>query len=354
MENINAQANNQVKTQESIQEPIINNKIEPIINNQINNQLEYNVTQSLKTTNELIEKKIVNFWADICDNWDSIYKSLINGVYADHVRVLNLFNYLIGDLIKRIDIEITIGELNRLNFKEAAKIVEVYISPKLLIDNVFIVELFYSKGIATLPTNMQLFKYRSYNIKMPIINQIEYDLHTFAYSDFGCQHFEGVNEEKKSIINIVLFVKRESADKLLTKKEVTFVLPDKTEQKLIKWIPTKSNIIDILLVNIIGEYNLVHRTGYIEFLPEGDPLIQNNSVFTELSDLREVYKILDKKEQSFNNNQKYSICATCMRRWYQGNMFVCTRCKNEFYCGKICQIIHFHTHKKICKNVQNN
>ncbi len=116
---------------------------------------------------------------------------------------------------------------------------------------------------------------------------------------------------------------------------------DKSEKKMLKWLPTKTNVVDILLVNIIGEYNLIHRTGYIEFLPEGDALIAAGSLFTELSDLQGAYTILDKTMNT-------QICQVCTRRDYQIHLMQCSKCKKTKYCCRECQVIDYPTHKKLC------
>ncbi len=280
------------------------------------------------------------FWKSLERQWMTIYEAIVSGTDGDRQRVLQLLHYFAGPLTDFVDFEITLGELNRVEFPQVKALVELYISPKLLIANIPIVDALLNAKIKI--PNLQVFKYRSYNTKDPLIATIEYEDHKFAYTDFGCQHFAGMSENKEPLVNIVIYVRKEAAAKLLTQKEVTFILADKSEQKMMKWLPTKTNVVDVLLVNIIGEYNLVHRTGYIEFLPEGDPLIAGGSIFTELSDLRGAYSILDK-------SMGIQSCVVCNRKSYQCTLPTCAKCKKTRYCCKQCQLIDFPLHKQLCK-----
>ncbi len=292
-----------------------------------------------KLTTEEITKHAVAFWASVDRQWSTLYKAITQGTDNDRQRVLQLLHYFAGPLTDHIDFEITLGEVNRVMFDASKAIVELYVSPRLLLTNVPIMEaiILHQKRI----DNLQVFKYRSYNVKDPLIANIEYENVTFEYTDFGCQHFSGVSEDKQPIINIVIYVRKTAADKLLTQKEVIFVGADKSETKMLKWLPTKTNVVDVLLTNIIGEYNLIHRTGYIEFLPESDPLITSGSVFTELADLRGAYAVLDKATYTL-------ACVVCNRKSYQIPLQTCSKCKKVKYCCKTCQIIDHPKHKSMC------
>lgn len=292
-----------------------------------------------KITAEDLKTHTKAFWISLERQWGIIYEAITQGNNADRQRVLQLLHYFAGPLTDYLDFELTLGEINRVVYDSAKTIVELYISPRLLKDNVPIMEAMYTAK-KNIP-NLQVYKYRSYNSKDPLIATIEYEDATFSYTDFGCQHFSGLSDEKQPLVNLVIYVRKAAAEKLLTKKEVTFVLSDKSEQKSMKWLPTKTNVIDVLLTNIIGEYNLIHRTGYIEFLPEGDPLIVGGSIFTELADLRGAYAILDK-------SMDISTCLVCNRKSYQCNMAFCSRCRKVKYCCKQCQLIDYSNHKTMC------
>ena len=295
-------------------------------------------TSQNSLTKEDIALHVDAFWKSMKNQWATLYEAITQGIDSDREKVLQLLHYFAGPLSPFLDFEITLGEVNRIYLGPVKSLVELYISPKLLLANVPIMEALVAAAIV-LP-NLNVIKYRSYNVKDPNISTIEYPDVTYSYDDFGCQTFSGISENKRPLINIVIYVKK-NATHLLTQKEMTFILEDKTEKKMLKWLPTKNQVVDILLVNIIGEYNLIHRTGYIEFLPEGDPLIAAGSLFTELSDLRAAYTMLDK-----TTNTK--TCHLCTRRDYQKNLSICSRCKKTKYCCRNCQVIDFSTHKKLC------
>ena len=289
-------------------------------------------------TQQEIETHTKAFWRSVVNQWNTLYEAATKGIDSDRDKILQLLHYFAGPLSQYLDFEVTIGEINRVLFERVKNMVELYISPKLLIDNVPIME----SLVAAAPSipNLRVIKYRSYNIKDPTIATVEYPDATYKYDDFGCQTFSSMTENNRPLVNIVIYVKK-SACSLLTQKEVTFILPDKSEKKMLKWLPTKTNVIDVFLVNIIGEFNLIHRTGYIEFLPEGDALIAAGSIFTELSDLKNAYLVIEK-------TTNIKTCQTCTRREYQTDLAICSRCKKTRYCCRECQIIDFPTHKKMC------
>jgi hypothetical protein len=86
----------------------------------------------------------------------------------------------------------------------------------------------------------------------------------------------------------------------------------------------------------------------VEFLPEGDPLIAEGSIFTELSDLRGKITLLEKM-----TGDDILICNTCDRKQYQAKLLVCSKCKQTKYCCKTCQKIDYPTHKKFCTYMQD-
>ena len=290
-------------------------------------------------SDEEITRHTNAFWVSLARQWEIIYRALMYGNDNDRTNSLNLINFFAGPLVDHLDFELTVGEFNRVPFEQAENQIELYISPKLLQVNVPIMEKLYNKAIP-LP-NLSVFKYRSYNPKDPLISMIEYKTDKFSYDEFGCQSFH-ILDDTKPIINIVIYVKKAAAEKLLRKKKVTFADSEKKDLQIEKWLPVGTNVIDILLVNIIGEYNLIHNVGYIEFLPEGDPLIAGGSVFTELGDLRAEFASLDRQHRTQH-------CLTCGRSQYQTMLSRCTVCGTAYYCGKMCQRIDWPVHKKICK-----
>jgi len=107
------------------------------------------------------------------------------------------------------------------------------------------------------------------------------------------------------------------------------------------WIQNDYFPVDIALLNILGEYNLIHHVGYIEILHEKDPLVKADAKFFELQDLKKQMDILFK-------HYKYKHCNYCQHNSLQTNLFKCSKCNSGFYCCKICQRADWQTHKLIC------
>ena len=312
--------------------------------------------------------KVKECWANISAAWPKYYHLIKENPNVNLERVLNLITMLAGELTKSVDFEITYGEINRVLLDESSNLVELYISPKLLIKNIPIMNLLISNA-PSLP-NLNIVKYRAYHLKDTVIASIEYDLsnikdnaansatpqfHTYNYEDFGCQWFSGVDSTDdasaqkthqfnikgmRPIINLVILVKKNAAN-LLTRKPVTFIMADGKEEIIEKWLPSVANVIDLFLINIIGEYNLIHNVGYIEFMPEDDPLIAPGSEFYELADLRAAFQML-------NNNKHVMYCNVCGRHEFQSKVARCSKCKKIVYCGRICQKTDYDIHKKLC------
>jgi hypothetical protein len=281
------------------------------------------------------------FWEKLDQYWDKIYTGIKDGTAEQRARCLEVINgFLTEEQFKKIEIELTFGEVNRVSMPHAKNLVEMYISPRLRKENIPDMEELF-KFRKPLP-NLHVVKYRAYNPNSEIIASVEYEDFTTKYEDFGCQVIKEYDEEKKPIISIILHVKKLIADKFLVKKPVTFIYPDgkkKTEDKL---VPNGPSVIDLFLTNILGEYNLVNHVGAIEFLVEGDPIIANGSIFTELADLRQEILAIEKLRD-------VKICSHCSRRQYQCQLSKCSRCHKTLYCSKDCQIANWSIHKHICQ-----
>ncbi len=299
-------------------------------------QLPHTTSQT-KLIAEEIKSATKRLWGAISENWKIMYTALTKGTPTDRSKALDLCHFFAGaELTPHIDFEFTVGEINRVYFEKASHLVELYISPKLQEKNVHIMN--YVVKQAPKLDNLQVVKYRAYNKSDALIEAIDYETFSAKYTDFGCQHFNGIGPHNNPLINIVIYVKKQIADKILKQREVTFVDDAGKSTKLMKWLPYEFNVVDLFLLNIIGEYNLIHRTGYIEFLPEGDPLIASGSVFTELADLKGVYDILEDQ----------SCCNTCNRYSYTLSLMRCSRCHDTKYCCKTCQTIDYKVHKQFC------
>jgi hypothetical protein len=310
-----------------------------------------------------------NFWQKLADNWKDIYNNIISksekeyNIFAHQgdnkesqktklENILFYINSLLCDELKKyIEIEYTIGEINRTYYNtKYDNIVELYISPKLKKENIIYMNKLYDAYIVNQREKSDIYKkleyltvvkYKAYNIKDALIEDINYDNYIIKYDDFGSQTFIGYNEEKLPVLNLVLYVKKPICDRILKKKKISVIMPDGSTSDVEKWLPHETTAFDIILLNIVGEYNFIHNIGYIEFLPEGDPLISEGSIFTELNDIRKQLLLLEKIKN-------INICSVCDRRELQKNILMCSKCKKIKYCGYNCQTIDYKTHKTFC------
>jgi hypothetical protein len=172
----------------------------------------------------------------------------------------------------------------------------------------------------------------------------------FKYSDFGVQCLYGYNEKNKPTLNLVILVKEPAASMCLVKKTVTFQHDDgKTTTREI-WGQGKYAPLDVLVLNIVGEYNFMNHIGYIEIMHADDLKTTNDKLdadkmaaelFTELSDIRSALDVIIKQHN-------YKTCGYCSHSEIQVNLNRCTQCKNVYYCSKMCQKSAWKTHKLIC------
>lgn len=323
------------------QQPVTNQQ-DPVTNQQDPQQqpLEHKpyepepvqITEDLKAATK-------NLWDNVEKWWTTLYEALTVGIQSDHKKTLDLLAYFAGPkLTEFIDFEITVNELNKIPIphKAARGIVELYITPVMKKENIPIMEYVTSQQ-RKLP-NLHVLNYSSYNSQNVTLAKIDIDNINATYEDFSCQHFSGIDGDK-ALINIIVHIKNPLAKKILKKQTVTFVDSEKKTFSLEKWLPTTPNIAMLFLLRTIGEYNFIHNTGYIEFVPEDDPIIAPGSVFYELASLKHAYSLLDKEKS----------CQTCTRKPWQTKLMQCSKCRDTFYCCVECQRIDFHVHKNFCK-----
>jgi hypothetical protein len=318
-----------------------------------------NLPKSLKKSLKFLPldagSPITRFWLKFTECWNQLYQLVSSADATVRTQGLELINGLLTDeAFQHIQIEATYGEINRAESSVSSALVELYISPRLLRTNIPLMEAYYAARPTSLP-NLAIYKYRAYHPNDALIDTIEYpatDLlpaYTANYLDVGCQSSIGYDgETKMPVLNIVIYVKKALADVALAKKTVTFRDPAKPNEdiKMDKWLPNSSTVFDVLLVNVLGEFNLMHRVGYIEFLPEGDPMIAAGSIFSELADLKKDVALLEK-----NLALPPLKCKYCERHQFQGTLLQCARCKTATYCSKLCQKADYSLHKKSCKLV---
>ena len=117
------------------------------------------MNMSTKLSNDEIDQYTSDFWNKLEQEWSMIHKTLIHGSDKDRENILNMLNIFASKLREYLDFEITVGEINRIFFKNN-EIIELYISPRLLKDNIKYMNALYNKRKPL--NNLQVFKYRSY------------------------------------------------------------------------------------------------------------------------------------------------------------------------------------------------
>jgi hypothetical protein len=276
------------------------------------------------------------YWAKIAHYWNTIYSLIIQG-QPNGVKILN--RLLDKPLDEYVDIEASYGEINRQEFPISKGVVELYITPKLKKENISVMKCLY-EARKPIP-NMMVSCYRAFHPLDSIIEHVDFEDIKVQYDDFGYQSNIGYNGNSP-LLNLVIMVKQPAASKLLEKKKIVFNKPDSTTTERDVWIPTTTDVPDLFLLNVIGEYNLLNHVGYIEYMPEDDPQIVKDAVFLELSDMRKDLEMILKWYD-------YKVCNYCGHNTLQTKILRCDRCRNVYYCGKLCQTADWKTHKEVCK-----
>lgn len=285
---------------------------------------------------------IVEFWQGIRNNFGAISNAILNGGIkrGDAALVFMQTKLMSENLRKFVELEVTFGQINKQNLDSSKKLIELYISPKLNAANIPVMSAMYLcyRNGNKIP-NLNVIKYKPYHPKDAIIADIEFKAFKATYDDFGFHGSFGYSEEKKPQMNLVIMVKQPLADQILQKKTIYFDNPNRSSRDV--WMCSSSNAVDLFLINILGEYNLLHHIGYIELLPSDDPLVENTAVFTELSDIKSRMVLIDKQ-------YSYQSCDYCNRHGLTVIMSKCSRCHSASYCSVGCQLSDYPSHKPLC------
>jgi hypothetical protein len=292
------------------------------------------------------------FWENLESVWLTMYKTMING---DSKKAVQILNKLIPEADQKdIEMEITINMINSQAIEHYAGYVELYISPKMKRDAMIKMEEYYNyrKKLPYLIVS----KYKAYHKKDSVILNIKYDGFIADYNDFCYQSHIGLDEERKNnLLHMVIVVRKHLKDKIIHKKKVKFYdvkkssdnsnAPSSDEEKKEVgerevWVENDCATIGMLLLNILGEYHLLHHVGLIEILPEDDPLISSESEFKELCELKNEIDLVAKFDH---------MCNYCQHNDLQVKLFKCGGCKKIEYCGAVCQKLDWPSHKLVCK-----
>ena len=286
---------------------------------------------SLNVNQTLIDIDSELFWKRLSEQWAELYPKMLSGDpnTLDHIQSL-----LTPELREHLELEFSFNEINRQALPRFKSYIELYISPKMLKDNLPYMSTLYEKRI-TLP-GLITACYKAYHYHDEAIKDIEYENDfVVKYTDFGVQCTFGYNENKP-ILNLIIMIKDPVSKKLLKKTKVDFKSEKGPGSREI-WLPEKYNAVSMMLLNIIGEYHMINHIGYIEILPEEEA----KGEFYELLDIRKELEIVLK-------HYNYKHCNYCGHNELQVKLLQCTRCKKIYYCSKVCQFGDWLNHKLIC------
>lgn len=304
----------------------------------------------------------MEFWLSLQANYP-IIKNFID--YGEYDAVEKMMNILKSD-IKNVELTFTIGLINSKPTNDENKnILEIYISPAFKYDNIKYMEKLYEDRNHIRDflnkENILISKYMPFHFGMEIPIKYEIDSQAFVnVSDIKYQcEIVGIRKDDKNVIpkvDIVIFITSALSNKLL-KKEII-----KGRSVL---IPSNC-IMDRILLNIIGEFNLLHNVNHIEFINEDtniklmtlndiayhsnnnlkeskniETIKPNKNHFKDIKFLREDLLLICKRKYTLkcNNCDKYSI---------QTDLLFCTKCRKIMYCSQFCMNMQKKYHLEVC------
>jgi len=287
-----------------------------------------------------------SFWLKLKDGWAQIRHYVLTQQPNIIQNIMkNILSFLSENISEYIGLELTYNEVNGQHLESFKGYIELYISPAHKLDNISVMKALYAKRLE-LP-NLLVSCYRPFHIKDPLIQDIEYADFKASYDNFGYQgsmaQYRSNDGKLLPILNIVILVKAPICDKLLKKTTMTF----ENEKTREVYIPNEYDAIERFLINAIGEYNILHHVGYIEFISENDEKYVPTGTFTELSDIRKDITLII-------NHMRYKKCNYCDHNELQTKLYKCVRCQTTLYCSKQCQIANWENHRRLCLYITNS
>jgi hypothetical protein len=293
------------------------------------------------------------FWTRVHLAWDTILQMLT----TSDTKVVYLINNLLPEPIKdKIEIEITYNTINKQEVNGAQNVCEFYISPLFSKNNIAIMKaLYHASSIldSLVPRiNYIVNCFRAYHEKDDLLESLQHESgYVVNYDDFAYQsHIQLVQNDNLQFttkLNIIVSVNDDTAQHVLTKKEIQFIEEQTGRQSSrTTWLPENNNGISLFLLNILGEANMMNYINSIEFLPKSEveklEKTEEGTQFRELSDLRNDMQLLLKQ-------QNVKLCCYCSKTSIQSVLLQCSKCKSVHYCSVVCQRANWKLHKTICK-----
>lgn len=290
------------------------------------------------------------FFQSVCKAWPMIAEMLSDpNLEVREKGILTIKGMMPPELESIIAFEATIGRVNNIYMKDQfesnkkqAKLldkldkrIELYISPKLSMDNLEALDHIYKDAIEVfqplIGDELGIYKYRVFCEKDPFVESVEIPsesgLISLTSNDIGIQHQLGYDDQKNMRIHLIIGILKPKAEQVLKPVEI------KHEGKVYnKWLPRDTQLIEIFLLNAMGEYAMTNIIGYLEFMPVDD--LDN---FEPLDLVRTITMV---------DNTK---CNICRRKKFQvEKLFKCSRCNKTIYCSPVCQLLGWPEHSKLC------
>ncbi len=222
-------------------------------------------------------------------------------------------------------------------------IVEMYFSATMNDKNIPYVETLYKKYLAyrsRLP-DLVACKYYPFTKEMSTVEQLRVGDETISVELFRAHTILGYEQKQSNapedskgnmLVNLVI-VFDASLEKYFEKNKI--------------WIPRQTNKKDFIgefLVNLVGEFNFLHRTATIRLLSSGD----DDAILEHSKHPYELRTVYDELERMHYRDTKR--CIHCGHADYQVSLMRCSACKVGMYCSKVCQKAHRPLHKANCKS----
>lgn len=234
------------------------------------------------------------------------------------------------------------GRVNMRRVESHRNMLEIYISPKVMRDNIPLIEILYATRFKA--AHLIVSKFAPYYHSQNINTLVPRDDFTLNYTDIAVHAVYGYFTGEQLGMSIIVVVSDSVADHILQKRTVKFAHDNGEESTREVLMPDKSDAIDVLINQTLGEYNLLNHVLYIEYVHESDPIAKNLLADGKLDELA----TLRGKIACVVRQRAYRMCDYCKRLEIQATIYTCSSCQTSLYCSVACQRADRPEHRKIC------
>ena len=247
------------------------------------------------------------FWSKFIPYFGDLQRILLSSDERAKYTALEHVNGFLGPLKSFVELELSYGEINRQPYDTHKNLICLYLSAKTLQVNVEHVNELYRTRPDLL--NLLVIKYRAYHPldeippALPINADQTLTIEDLAFHD-SVSYDSAIDSKPTARLNLVIVIKQPKADLVLKKKTIRFRDTQEAKDTKERMVYLPANlVVDQFLLSIIGEYNLIHHIGYIEFLPSDDPLV-SKSEFLPVDEIRDSLELIIKQKN-------YDRCNYC-------------------------------------------